>query len=80
MAGVTGTTIAASYDQMVILDNDGGGNTSTLVALKDGDGGTDLGISVNDASTGQSVLKLTGSHASGTELRLDNTATTGDVN
>ena len=38
MAGVTGTTIAASYDQMVILDNDGGGNTSTLVALKDGDG------------------------------------------
>ena len=79
MAGVTGTTIAASYDQMVILDNDGGGNTSTLVALKDGDGGTDLGISVNDASTGQSVLKLTGSHASGTELRLDNTATTGDV-
>ena len=40
MAGLTDTTIAASYDQLLIVDNNGGGNGTTHVAVKDGDGTT----------------------------------------
>ncbi len=37
MASLTGQTIASSYEQILALP-DGGGNTTTLVALTDGDG------------------------------------------
>jgi hypothetical protein len=40
MAGLTSSTIAASYDQLLIVDNDGGGDGTTHVAVKDGDGTT----------------------------------------
>ena len=46
MAGLTDTTIAASYDQLLIVDNDGGGNSTTHVAVKDGDGGTTFPITL----------------------------------
>jgi len=46
MAGLTSSTIAASYDQLLIVDNDGGGNSTTHVAVKDGDGGTTFPITV----------------------------------
>tara|TARA_R110002153_G_scaffold3576_1_gene17174 strand:+ start:270 stop:2498 length:2229 start_codon:yes stop_codon:yes gene_type:complete len=46
MAGLTSATIAASYDQLLIVDRDGGGNTTTHVAVKDGDGDTTFPITL----------------------------------
>jgi len=46
MAGLTDTTIAASYDQLLIVDRDGGGNSTTHVTVKDGDGGTTFPITL----------------------------------
>ena len=40
MATLTGQTIASSYEQLLHCDTDGGGNTTTLVPVKDGDNGT----------------------------------------
>ena len=79
MAALTGQTIAASYEQLLHVDRDGGGNTSTLVNVKDGDNGTTFCISMTDASTGKAVLAVDGSHASGTEVQIDNSATDGDA-
>ena len=78
MASLTGSTIATSYEQLLSLP-DGGGNTSSLVAVTDGDGGTTFCISLTDASTGKAVLAVDGSHASGTEIQIDNSATDGDA-
>ena len=78
MASLTGSTIAASYEQLLSLP-DGGGNTSNLVAVTDGDGGTTFCISLTDASTGKAVLAVDGSHANGTEIQIDNSATDGDA-
>ena len=46
MAGLTDTTIAASYDQLLIVDRDGGGNGTTHVTVKDGDGTTTFPITL----------------------------------
>ena len=78
MASLTGSTIAESYEQLLCLP-DGGGNTSNLVAVTDGDGGTTFCISLTDASTGKAVLAVDGSHANGTEIQIDNSATDGDA-
>jgi hypothetical protein len=78
MASLTGSTIATSYEQLLSLP-DGGGNTSNLVAVTDGDGGTTFCISLTDASTGKAVLAVDGSHASGTEIQIDNSAGDGDA-
>ena len=40
MATLTGQSIASSYEQLLHVDTDGGGNTTTLVPVKDGDNGT----------------------------------------
>ena len=40
MATLTGQSIASSYEQLLHVDTDGGGNTTTLVPIKDGDNGT----------------------------------------
>ena len=40
MGALTGQTIAASYEQLLHVDTDGGGATTTLVPVKDGDNGT----------------------------------------
>ena len=40
MAGLTGQRVKNSYEQLLIVDNDGGGLETTLVTVKDGDGGT----------------------------------------
>ena len=79
MATLAGQTIASSYEQLLHVDRDGGGNTSTLVNIKDGDNGTTFCISMNDASTAKSILSIDGSHANGTALQIDNSATDGDV-
>ena len=40
MATLTGQSIASSYEQLLHVDTDGGGNGTTLVPIKDGDNGT----------------------------------------
>ena len=79
MAALGNQSIASSYEQLLHVDRDGGGNTSTLVNVKDGDNGTTFCISMTDASTGKAVLAVDGSHASGTEVQIDNSATDGDA-
>ena len=44
MATLTGQSIASSYEQLLHVDNDGGGNGTTLVDVKDGDNGTTFAI------------------------------------
>ena len=44
MASLNGQTIASSYEQLLHVDRDGGGNTTTLVDVKDGDNGTTFAL------------------------------------
>ena len=46
MATLTGSTIASSYEQLLSLP-DGGGNTTTLVAVTDGDAGTTFAMQLS---------------------------------
>ena len=46
MASLTSQSIASSYEQLLHLDRDGGGNGTTHVALKDGDNGTTFPITL----------------------------------
>jgi len=43
MAKLEGQTVAASYDQLLHVDRDGGGNSTTHVSVKDGDNDTTFG-------------------------------------
>ena len=47
MASLTGQTIASSYEQLLHVDTDGGGNTTTLVPVKDGDNGTTFAMQLS---------------------------------
>ncbi len=58
MASLTGQSVASSYEQLLHVDRDGGGNATTLVDIKDGDNGTTFAlqlatdkINVNGSST-----------------------------
>ena len=44
MATLTGQSIASSYEQLLHVDRDGGGNSTTLVNIKDGDNGTTFAL------------------------------------
>lgn len=44
MASLTGQSVASSYEQLLHVDRDGGGNATTLVDLKDGDNGTTFAL------------------------------------
>jgi len=44
MASLTGQSVASSYEQLLHVDRDGGGNGSTLVDIKDGDNGTTFAL------------------------------------
>ena len=46
MASLTGQSIASSYEQLLQVDRDGGGNGSTLVDIKDGDNGTTFALQI----------------------------------
>ena len=46
MAALGSQTIASSYEQLLHVDRDGGGNGTTHVALKDGDNGTTFPITL----------------------------------
>ena len=46
MAKLEGQSIAASYDQLLHVDTEGGGNTTTHVSVKDGDNGTTFALTL----------------------------------
>ena len=46
MGALTGQTIASSYEQLLHVDRDGGGNSTTHVSIKDGDNGTTFGFTI----------------------------------
>ena len=46
MATLTGQSIASSYEQLLHIDNDGGGNGTTHVSVKDGDNGTTFSFTI----------------------------------
>ena len=85
MASLTGQSVASSYEQLLHVDRDGGGNTTTLVDIKDGDNGTTFAlqlatdkINVNGAIN--STINTTGvigglrnTHASGYGLKIQAT-------
>ena len=69
MATLEGQSIASSYEQLLHVDRDGGGNTTTLVDVKDGDNGTTFALQLStttvcidnptaDSSTQGGILRL----------------------
>ena len=50
MAALTGQTIGTSYEQLLHVDTDGGGNSTTLVPVKDGDNGTTFSLELATTS------------------------------
>ena len=46
MAALGAQSIASSYEQLLHVDRDGGGNSTTHVAIKDGDNGTTFGFTI----------------------------------
>lgn len=44
MAALTSQKVRASFEQVLHVDRDGGGNTTTLVSVKDGDNGTTFAL------------------------------------
>jgi len=46
MATLTGQSIASSYEQLLHVDTDGGGNSTTHVSVKDGDNGTTFALTL----------------------------------
>ncbi len=94
MATLTGQTIASSYEQLLHVDRDGGGNSTTLVSIKDGDNGTTFGFQISTnalmmTSTNQLQFGDTGTYiyqsadgvldlVSDTEIEIN--ATTIDIN
>ena len=69
MATLEGQSIASSYEQLLHVDRDGGGNTTTLVDVKDGDNGTTFALQL---STTTAVIDnpTTSSASQGGILRL----------
>ena len=94
MAALGSQSIASSYEQLLHVDADGGGNSTTHVSVKDGDNGTTFGFTIaTDALMMSSTNRLefgdTGTYihqsadgvldlVSDTELELN--ATTIDIN
>ena len=78
MAALGSQSIAGSYEQLLHVDRDGGGNTTTLVAVKDGDNGTTfcLQLSTTKAMIKGSGSKLYFSDEGGEYLSGNNTALT----
>ena len=46
MAALGSQSIASSYEQLLHVDRDGGGNSTTHVSIKDGDNGTTFGFTI----------------------------------
>jgi hypothetical protein len=75
MATLAGQSIASSYEQLLHVDRDGGGNTTTLVSVKDGDNGTTfcLQLATTSALINGSGSKLYFSDAGGEYISGDGT-------
>ena len=94
MAALGAQSIASSYEQLLHVDADGGGNSTTHVSVKDGDNGTTFGFTIaSDALMMSSTNRLefgdTGTYihqsadgvldlVSDTEIEIN--ATTVDIN
>ena len=46
MTALTGQTIASSFEQVLHVDTDGGGNLNNLLSILDGDNGTTFGLKI----------------------------------
>ena len=59
MAALGSQSIASSYEQLLHVDSDGGGNSTTHVSVKDGDNGTTFGFTIaSDALMMSSTNRL----------------------
>ena len=59
MAALGAQSIASSYEQLLHVDRDGGGNSTTHVSVKDGDNGTTFGFTIaSDALMMSSTNRL----------------------
>ena len=59
MAALGSQSIASSYEQLLHVDRDGGGNTTNHVSVKDGDNGTTFGFTIaSDALMMSSTNRL----------------------
>ena len=59
MAALGSQSIASSYEQILQVDRDGGGNSTTHVSVKDGDNGTTFGFTIaSDALMMSSTNRL----------------------
>jgi len=72
MAALGAQSIASSYEQLLHVDRDDGGNSTTLVAVKDGDNGTTFDIQLSSNSTNfQTDFKIGGTAVSSTAAELN---------
>jgi len=82
MAALGAQTVAASYEQLLHVDTDGGGNGNNLLSIKDGDNGTTFGlklatnkVEVIPGSNDANAFEV--SQADGTAVFTVNTSTAG---
>jgi len=72
MATLSSQSIASSYEQLLHVDRDGGGNGTTLVSVKDGDNGTTFDIQLSSNSTNfQTDFQIGGTAVSSTAAELN---------
>tara|TARA_R110002020_G_scaffold167808_3_gene356333 strand:+ start:623 stop:2104 length:1482 start_codon:yes stop_codon:yes gene_type:complete len=73
-----GKTLAATYQGLLKLSTTDQQNfDGTVRNIVDGED-TASNLSLTDPSTGESILRVDGSHANGTQLRIDNSNAAGD--
>ena len=82
MAALGSQTIANSYEQLLHVDTDGGGNGNNLLSIKDGDNGTTFGLKlatnkVEVIPGGDDANAFEVSKADGTAVLTVNTSTVG---
>ena len=72
MAALGNQSIASSYEQLLHVDRDGGGNTTTLVDVKDGDNGTTFALKLaTDKVQVVGELNIDQDATSGTAINID---------
>ena len=70
MAALGSQSIASSYEQLLHVDRDGGGNSTTLVNIKDGDNGTTFALQLStDKIQGNGSLTV-GSNGTGFDVQF----------
>ena len=78
MASLTSQSIASSYEQLLHVDRDGGGNSTTLVNIKDGDNGTTFALQLaTDKAQVNGALTIDADATDGTALTIDSEAQDG---